>query len=172
MNKSALLLILSACLAVACSSSSKQSYNEESSEIQENIEQSDEAQEQVKREPELPNGRSELYQQMRDEGNYVRRLTHDVEWTKSHPRDDWPSYVPGKVRQIRKQYYEREERAELIIAYETYKGKLYDLYNKSQTEEETKFYYEEINKLEESWDEFRTLLNQFDEATEEKAMTD
>lgn len=171
MDKSALLLILSACLAVACSSSSKQSYNEESSEIQENIEQSDEAQEQVKREPELPNGRIELYQQMRDEGNRLKVLTHDVEWTKSHPINDRPSYVPAKVRFIRKQYYEREERAELIIAYETYKGKLYDLYNKSQTEEESKFYYEEINKLEESWDEYRIRLNQFDEAIE-KAMTD
>lgn len=157
-----LLLILSACLAVACSSSSKQSYNEESSEIQENIEQSDEAQEQVKREPELPNGRSELYQQMIDEKNRLKVLTFDVNRNKS---------CPAKVRQIRKQYYEREERTEFIIAYETYKGKLYDLYNKSQTEEETKFYYEEINKLEESWDEYRTRLNQFDEAIE-KAMTD
>ena len=167
MNKSVLLLILLACLAVACSSSSKQSYNEESSEIQENIEQSDEAQEQVKREPELPNGRNELYQQMCDEGNRLNVLIYDVKWIKSQSVD----YGPAKVRQIRKQYYKREERAELIIAYETYKGKLYDLYNKSQTEEETKFYYEEINKLEESWDEYRTLLNQFDEATE-KAMTD
>lgn len=162
MNKSALLLILSACLAVACSSSSKQSYNEESSEIQENIEQSDEAQEQVKREPELPNGRSELYQQMIDERSQLKGLIISVKYRSS----------PAGARYIRKQYYEREERAELIIAYETYKGKLYDLYNKSQTEEETKFYYEEINKLEESWDEYRTLLNQFDEATEEKAMTD
>ena len=162
MNKSVLLLILSSYLAVACSSSSKQSYNEESSEIQENIEQSDEAQEQVKREPELPNGRSELYLQMLDEGNRLKVLTSDVNYSKS---------CPAKVRQIKKQYYEREERAELIIAYETYKGKLYDLYNKSQTEEETKFYYEEIKKLEESWDEYRTRLNQFDEAIE-KAMTD
>lgn len=163
MNKSVLLLILSACLAVACSSSSKQSYNEESSEIQENIEQSDEAQEQVKREPELPNGRFELYQQMRDEGSYVQGLIINVKYRNSSPVG---------ARYIRKLYNEREEkRAELIIAYETYKGKLYDLYNKSQTEEETKFYYEEINKLEESWDEYRTRLNQFDEAIE-KAMTD
>lgn len=169
MYKRISLFIVSASLAVACSSSSQQSYYEETSDVQDSTEVSTEVQEPIKRDPDLPNGKNELSMNMHEAIRITREYNRNIKYYLNSPE----GFTSGRAKHFKK-LYDKQVGAnmyDLIKAYDTYREELYDLFNKSEVEEDERFYHKEIKRLEESWEELIAQFSQFNEAIEE-AITD